>query len=71
MPCARSVTKAGGYRGFDPDGAAESEADHFGDCPVCGALLDMRDLAQMLADIHGAEIEISEGAERPAPRLAQ
>jgi hypothetical protein len=37
------VTEASSYRGFDPDGVAESEADHFGNCPVCGALLDMRD----------------------------
>jgi hypothetical protein len=29
----------------DPDGVAETEADHFGNCPGCGALLDMRDLA--------------------------
>jgi hypothetical protein len=38
------MTKAGGYRGIDPDGVAETEADHFGNCPICGALLDMRDL---------------------------
>ena len=40
------MTKAGGYRGIDPDGVAETEADHFGSCPICGALLDMRDLTQ-------------------------
>jgi hypothetical protein len=40
------------YRGFDPDGVAETEADHFRNCPICGALLDMRDLAQMLARVH-------------------
>jgi hypothetical protein len=40
------MTKAGGYRGTDPDGVAETEADHFGNCPICGALLDMRDLTQ-------------------------
>jgi hypothetical protein len=43
---AGSMTKAGGYRGIDPDGVAETEADHFGNCPICGALLDMRDLDQ-------------------------
>jgi hypothetical protein len=32
--------------GFDPDDVAETEADHFGNCPVCGAYLDMRDLGQ-------------------------
>ena len=62
---AGSMTKAGGYRGIDPDGVAETEADHFGNCPICGALLDMRDLTQVLAHVHDAEIEIGEG---PEPR---
>jgi hypothetical protein len=39
------MTRARNCRGFDPDGVAETEADHFGNCPVRGALLDMRDLA--------------------------
>jgi hypothetical protein len=30
-------------------------------CPGCGEWFDMRDLGQMLADVHDAEIEISEG----------
>jgi hypothetical protein len=64
---AGSMTEAGRYRGFDPDGVANTEADHFGNCPICGALLDMRDLAQMQAHVHDAEIEISEGPE-PPPR---
>jgi len=63
---AGSMTEARNYRGFDPDGTAESEADHFGNCPVCGALLDMRDLAQMLAHVHEQEIEIIEGDGKPA-----
>jgi hypothetical protein len=50
---------------------AETEADHFGNCPVCGAYLDMRDLAQMLAHIHDAEIEISEGPEQPPRQRVQ
>jgi hypothetical protein len=53
------------YRGFDPDGIADTEADHFGNSPVCGAFLDMRDLAQMLAHAHDAKIEIGEGPEPP------
>jgi hypothetical protein len=53
--------------GFDPDGVAETEADHFGNCPICGAYLDMRDLHQVLAHVHDAEIEISEGP-TPPPR---
>jgi hypothetical protein len=62
------MTKAGRYRGFDPDGVAEREADYFGYCPVCGAHIDARDLGQVLALIHDAEIEISEG---PAPPRAK
>jgi hypothetical protein len=46
--------------------SAETEADHFGNCPVCGTLLDMRDLAQMLAHVHEQEIEIIEGDGEPA-----
>jgi hypothetical protein len=45
---ARPMTEAGKYRGFDPDGVAETEADHFGNCPVCRAYLDMRDLGAVL-----------------------
>jgi hypothetical protein len=44
---------------------ATTEADHFGDCPVCGAHLDVRDLGQVLAHIHDVEIEIGEGAGPP------
>ena len=51
--------------GIDADGIAETEADHFGNCPVCGAYLDMRDLGQLLAHIHDQEIEIGEGLEPP------
>ena len=36
-------------------------------CPICGALNDMRDLSQLLAHVHDAEIEIGEGPE-PARR---
>ena len=51
--------------GYDPDGTAQTEIDHFGNCPVCGALIDMRDLGQLLAHFHGAEIEVVEGASPP------
>jgi hypothetical protein len=60
------MTEARNYRGIDPDGIAETEADHFMNCPGCGEGFDMRDLAQVLAHIHDAEIEISEGPEPPA-----
>jgi hypothetical protein len=48
--------------GKDVDGIAKTEGEHFGNRPVCGALLDMHDLAQVLAQ----EIEIIEGD----PKLA-
>jgi hypothetical protein len=62
------MTEARNYRGFDPDGVAETEADHFGNCSVCGAYIDMRDLGQVLAHVHDAEIEIGEGPGPPRER---
>ena len=53
--------------GRDGDRVAQTEADHFGKCPVCGALVDMRDLAQVMAHAHGQEIE--ELARRAATRF--
>jgi hypothetical protein len=29
------------------------EIEHYGNCPTCGALVDMRDLAQVMAHMHG------------------
>jgi hypothetical protein len=34
--------------GIDSDTIAQTEADHLGNCPVCGPLVDMRDLGQVL-----------------------
>jgi hypothetical protein len=34
----------------DPD---RPEIEHFGNCPVCGELIDMRDLVQVMAHMHG------------------
>ena len=59
------MTEARNYHGIDPDGIAETEADHFGNCPACGAFIDMRDLGQVLAHVHDAEIEMGEGPEPP------
>jgi hypothetical protein len=56
--------------GIDADGVAQTEADHFGNCPVCGALVDMCDLGQVLARVHDAEIEISAGLEPPSAATA-
>jgi CRISPR/Cas system type I-B associated protein Csh2 (Cas7 group RAMP superfamily) len=55
--------------GIDADGVAETEADHFMRCPGCGEWFDMRDLGQVLAYVHNAEIEIGEGPEPPREAL--
>jgi hypothetical protein len=47
-------------RGYDPDGVAQTEADHFMKCPACGQWPDMRDLGQIMAHVRDAELEISE-----------
>jgi hypothetical protein len=54
--------------GFDPDGVAETESDHFMKCPACGEWFDMRDLGQMLSHVHDADIEIGKGPCPPPPR---
>jgi hypothetical protein len=50
--------------GIDPDAIAQTEADHLGNCPVCGALIDIRDFGQVLARMHDQKIETGQG---PAP----
>ena len=40
------MMEARNFPGIDPDGTALTEAYPFGNCPVCGADLDMRDLAK-------------------------
>ena len=54
-------TKAGKYRGINPD---------FMKCPGCGQRFDMRDLDQILLHFHDA-IEVSEGPEQPPPKGMQ
>jgi hypothetical protein len=66
---AGSMTEARNYRGVDPDGLAVTEADQFMKCPGCGEWFDMRGLDQVLAHVHDAEIEISEGPEPPRQRV--
>jgi hypothetical protein len=45
------------------------EIEHFGNYPVCGALVDMRDLAQVFAHMHGQVPLDLTG--RPDPELQQ
>ena len=54
------------YTGRDADGEARNELDHFGNCPHCGALVDMRDLGQVIEHVHDRWDEIVE--ESPASR---
>jgi hypothetical protein len=37
----------------DPD---RPEIDHFGNCPVCGELIDMGDLVQVIAHMDGQKL---------------
>ena len=46
--------------GGESDSDAQTEHNHFGNCPVCG--VDMRDLGQVLARIQDTEPEIIEGS---------
>jgi predicted protein tyrosine phosphatase len=55
------MTDIPGHTGRDTDGVAKAELDHFAECPVCGALLDMRDLAQVMAHAHDQNVEESNG----------
>jgi hypothetical protein len=41
------------YTGADMDDPDRPEIDHFENCPVCGELIDMRDLVQVIAHMHG------------------
>jgi hypothetical protein len=41
-----------------------AEADHFMKCPCCGEWSDLRDLDQLLAHVHDAEIEYAKGRRR-------
>jgi hypothetical protein len=45
--------------------ASQKELDPFGNCPACGALVDMRDLAPVLEHAHGQRIDIGVSDEPP------
>ncbi len=52
------------YTGRDIDNPDRPETEHFGNCPICGALLDMCDLGQVFEHLHGEEIEFLDHAVR-------
>ncbi|MCK1284347.1 hypothetical protein IVB41_10505 [Bradyrhizobium sp. 44] len=46
------------FREGKPAGpTSQSECEHFIRCPVCGKMLDMRELGDVLDHLHGQEIE--------------
>jgi hypothetical protein len=47
------MTKIPSYTGVDSESPDRPEIEHFGNRDVCGALVDMRDLAQVMAHMHG------------------
>jgi hypothetical protein len=49
------MKKIQNYTGTDSENPNRPEIEHFGNCDVCGALVDMRDLAQVMAHMHGVE----------------
>jgi len=55
------MTRIRSAAGIDADGVAQTDADHWSTCSKCGERFDMRDLAQVFAHLHGAEVEITGG----------
>jgi hypothetical protein len=51
----------------DSENLDRPEIEHFANCDVCGALVDMRDLGQVMAHMHGREPIDLTG--QPAPDL--
>jgi hypothetical protein len=44
--------------GYDPDGIAQTEADHLMKCPGCGGWFDMRDLGEVVEHVHDQDVVI-------------
>jgi uncharacterized C2H2 Zn-finger protein len=55
----RTLKRIPRYTGRDADGVSR-ELEHFGVCPHCGALVDMRDLKQVIEHVHDPWNEIIE-----------
>jgi transcription initiation factor IIE alpha subunit len=53
----RTLQRIPRYTGKDKE--AQTELDHFGNCPHCGALVDMRDLKQVIQHVHDRWEEIT------------
>jgi transcription initiation factor IIE alpha subunit len=59
----RTLGRIPRYSGRDAE--AQSEMNHYGNCPHCGALVDMRDLRQVIEHVHDGWDEISESSAPP------
>ena len=46
------MKKIQNYTGTDSENPERPEIEHFGNCDVCGALVDMRDMAQVMTHMH-------------------
>jgi hypothetical protein len=51
--------------GYDADGLAKTEVDHFMKCPACGRWFDMRDLCQVFEHVHDGDIDSGASPEPP------
>jgi transcription initiation factor IIE alpha subunit len=56
----RTLRRIPRYTGRDEE--ARTEMDHFGNCPHCGALVDMRDLGQVIEHVHDRWDEITDSS---------
>jgi hypothetical protein len=67
----RTLRRIPRYTGTDDE--PRTEIDHLGNCPHCGALIDMRDLRQVIEHVHDhwEEIEYIEGNDAARAGLAQ
>ena len=45
------------HTGHDVDDPNRPGFEHFGNCPFCGASVDMRDLGQVMVHAHGQEVQ--------------
>lgn len=49
------MPKIPSYTGTDSENPERPEIEHFWNCSIYGALVDMRGLAQVMAHMHGRE----------------
>jgi hypothetical protein len=52
------MKKIQNYTGTDSENPNRPEIEHFGNCDVCGALVEMRDLAKPDPDLQQARLNL-------------